>query len=252
MNLTELVDYLDRYLDIRSFSDASTNGLQVENNGTVTKTGFAVDACLEAILKAAQSGCDLLVVHHGILWGATLPICGHQYRRIKALVNAEMALYAVHLPLDAHPEVGNNIQIAQRMELTEISPFGAYGGVPIGVWGKLPSPASLENTVALCRKTLGPDTGLLRFGPDTIMQIGVMSGSATDPSLFEEAARKGIDLLITGEPKQSAYSLAQEIGLNIYYGGHYKTETFGLKALERHLADRFHLPVEFIETACPF
>ena len=252
MTLAELVDYLDRYLAIHALSDASVNGLQVENSGTVTKVGLAVDACLESILKAAQSGCNLLLVHHGLFWGASLPICGHHYRRIRALVSADMALYAAHLPLDAHPEVGNNVQIAGRMGLTDRTPFGAHGGTHIGVLGKLPSPVPLEAVLAECRKALGPETALLLFGPDTISRIGVLSGSATDPVFFEEASQNKIDLLITGEPKQTAYSLAQELGLNIFYGGHYRTETFGVKALGSHITERFGLPVEFFETACPF
>ncbi len=247
----DIVEYLDRYLDIRAFQDASENGLQVENGGAIEKVGVAVDACLQSILMAAQAGCSLLLVHHGLFWGASLPVRSIHYRRLRALIRADMALYAAHLPLDAHPEVGNNILIAERLGLNEKKPFARYGNGCLGVQGVLPSPLPWEDAQEECRREVGPETHLLRFGPDRISSVGIITGSATDPALFEEASTGGIDLLITGEPKQSAYYLAQEFGLNIFYGGHYRTETFGVRALGDHLAERCDIPVEFIDTACP-
>jgi len=249
--LTDLVDYLDRYLDIRAFEDASENGLQVEGPEQVRKVGLAVDACLQAILMAAGKGCDLLLVHHGLFWGVSLPVRGIHFKRLRALLKSDMALYAAHLPLDGHPEVGNNIQIAARLRLNESEPFARYGDRSLGVQGTLPSPLSCEEALQACRNTLGHETQVLRFGPDRVSRVGVVSGSATDLGLFQEAADSGIDLLVTGEPKQAAYYLAQELGLNIFYGGHYHTETFGVRALGDHLGDRFGLPVEFLDTACP-
>lgn len=250
--LRELVDYLDPYLDIGAFPDASVNGLQVEGSGSVTRIGLAVDACLEAMLMASQRRCDLLIVHHGLFWGTETRLCGHAYRRVRALIRADIALYAAHLPLDAHPEVGNNIQIARRISLPETRPFGLFGGKPVGVQGCLENPVPFEKAVAICTEKVGPARAVLRFGPENIRRLGIVTGSATDPSLFEEASRQEVDLLITGEAKQAAYSLAQEYGLNIFYGGHYQTETYGLKALGDHLSARFELPVEFIETGCAF
>jgi len=251
MNLYELTSYLDRYLDVLRFSDAAFNGLQVENSGEVAKIGLSVDACLEAVVRAARKDCNLLLVHHGILWGGSTPVCGHQYRRIRALVHTDMALYAAHLPLDAHPEVGNNIQISRRMKLDEPTPFGSYEGALIGVRGSFPNPVSREEAIVTCRNAVGNETTLFKFGPETVSRVAIVSGSASDPALFEEATRNRIDLLITGEPKQAAYSLAQELGLNVFYGGHYRTETYGLKALGKHLTERLGLPVEFIEIECP-
>ncbi len=251
MDLHEFTSYLDRYLDIHAFSDAALNGLQVENSCEVAKVGLSVDACLEAILKAAEKGCNLLLVHHGLFWGGSVPIRGHIYRRIRALVHADMALYAVHLPLDAHPEVGNNAQISRRLNLEETTPFGSYEGALIGVQGSLPGPVSMEEAVNTCRDAVGRERILFRFGPKTVSRVAIVSGSASDPALLEEASRNRIDLFITGEPKQAAYSLAQELGLNVFYGGHYRTETYGLKALGTHLTEQIGLPVEFIEVACP-
>jgi dinuclear metal center YbgI/SA1388 family protein len=252
MELKELADYLDQYLETGSFSDASANGLQVESSGSVARIGTAVDASLESILLAAEKACDVLIVHHGLLWGAELRFCGHVYRRLRALIHADLALYASHLPLDAHPEVGNNIQIAKRMALCDTQPFGEYRGISIGFQGCLEHRIPLDEAVAISSEKIGPPKALLQFGSEMVGRMGIVTGSASDPTLFGEASRKGIDLLITGEPKEEAYNLAQEYGLNVFYGGHYHTETFGVKALGEHLSARFGVGTEFIETACPF
>jgi dinuclear metal center YbgI/SA1388 family protein len=252
MELKDLVAYLDQYLETSSFSDSAANGLQVEGSGGVGRIGLAVDASLETVLMAAEGGCDLLIVHHGLLWGAEIRVCGHFYRRVRALIQADMALYASHLPLDAHPEVGNNAQIAKGLSLSDIRPFGEYKGMLIGSQGCLEAPVLLQDAVDICAERIGPPKALLTFGPQRVGRLGIISGSASDAPLFDEASRKGIDLLVTGEPKQEAFYLAQEYGLNVFYGGHYLTETFGVKALGNHLSERFGLPTEFVETACPF
>jgi len=251
MQLGKLVAYLDRYLEIGRFSDASVNGLQVENSGQVDKAGLAVDASLEAVEMAARAGCGLLLVHHGLLWGTASAVVGHHYRRLRALIRADMALYAAHLPLDAHPEVGNNVRIAQELGLCEITPFGLHAGLFIGVQGLLHDAVDREQALAVCRKAVGRETAVFWSGPERIRRVGIVSGSATDPVLFEEARSAGIDLFLTGEPKHAAYLLAREIGLNIFYGGHYQTETFGIRALGDHLADKLGLTVQFIDSPCP-
>jgi hypothetical protein len=137
MELGKITDYLDNYLDIDAFHDDSANGLQVENTGTVEKIGLAVDACHEAIVKAGSAGCTLLVVHHGLFWGTQELVLGYFYNRIRALIEADIALYAAHLPLDGHHEVGHNIQIAKKVGLNNIEPFAQYYGKAIGVKGSL-------------------------------------------------------------------------------------------------------------------
>lgn len=251
LTLSELVDYLDRYLEVAAFQDNAENGLQVEGREQVCKVGLAVDACLEAIVLAAGKGCDLLVVHHGLFWGAPIRIRGVHFRRLRALLRADMALYAAHLPLDAHPEVGNSARIASRLQLNDRKPFARHGDRSLGVQGTLPVPLAWEESVQVCRNEVGRETQLFRFGPERVFRVAIVTGSATDPGLFQAAASTGIDLLVTGEPKHSAYYLAQELGLNVFYGGHYRTETFGVRALGRHLAERFGLESEFVETACP-
>ena len=160
------------------------------------------------------------------------------YKRIRELVVSDIALYAAHLCLDGHPEVGHNIQIAKKIGLTNIEPFAEYHGKALGVKGTLATPKKIDGVARDLEKVIGPPSCLLRFGSAQIRSIGVVSGSATDPELFNELKHKGIDLFITGEPKHGAYYLAQECGLNIYYGGHYRTETFGMKALGKHLGNK--------------
>jgi dinuclear metal center YbgI/SA1388 family protein len=252
MNLKEITDYLDNYLDIAAFRDDSTNGLQVENSENVEKIGLAVDACHEAILKAGNAQCNLLIVHHGLFWGKQELIIDNHFGRIRALIMEDIALYAAHLPLDGHSEVGHNIQIAKKIGLSDIEPFALYYGRPIGMKGKVKTPKSRGEIAGDLEKTIGYCRGLLEFGPEQIHSIGVVSGSATEPTLFRELKMQGVDLFITGEPKHGAYYLAQEYGLNIFYGGHYMTETFGMKALGKHLEKQLNIPTEFIDVPCIF
>lgn len=252
MELKSITDYLDSYLHIDDFRDDSANGLQVENNGKVEKIALAVDACHESIVKSSDAGCNLLIVHHGLFWGKQELIKSHYFKRIRSLVIADMALYAVHLPLDAHPEVGHNIEIARKIGLSNIEPFAQYYGKPIGMKGKVNAPKSLGETASDIEKAIGHCRALLEFGPDRIHSIGIVSGSATEPNLFRELKDEGIDLFLTGEPKHGAYYLAQELELNIFYGGHYVTETFGMKALGRHIERELNIPTEFIDATCMF
>ena len=252
MELQNITDYIDSYLDIHSYQDDSTNGLQVENSGNIEKIGLAVDACLEAICKAREVGCNLLIVHHGLFWGRQQLVVDNHFLRIRALIMADMALYAAHLPLDAHPEIGHNRLIAQLLDLENIESFALYHGRPIGVKGRLRLPASRAEAAAGIEKAVGVCRGLFQFGPEKISSVAIVAGSATDPELFKEMKRNGIDLFITGEAKHGAYHLAKEFGLNIFYGGHYQTETFGMKALGEHLHKLFAIPVVFIDAPCVF
>ena len=252
MELRKITDYLDSYLAIDAFHDDATNGLQVENSGNVEKIGIAVDACHEAIVKACDAHCTLLIVHHGLFWGKQELIVDTHFRRIRALIRGDVALYAAHLPLDGHGEVGHNIQIAQKMGLRAIEPFARYYDKAIGVKGKIEKPQPLSEVARTVEKAIGHCRALLEFGPPTVQSIGIVSGSATDVHLFRELRVQGIDLFVTGEPKHGAYYLAQEWGLNVFYGGHYLTETFGMKALGEHLEKELHIPTTFIDAPCIF
>ena len=165
MELKRITDYLDAYLDIRSFQDDSANGLQVENSENVEKIGVAVDACHEAICKAGEAKCDLLIVHHGLFWGRQQLIVDNHFQRIRALVMADMALYAAHLPLDAHPEVGHNRLIADKLNLADIEPFALYRGRHIGVKGRLQLPCSCAEAAAAAEKAIGGMPGFFGIRP---------------------------------------------------------------------------------------
>jgi len=252
MERNVITDYLDSYLEIGSLTDDSANGLQVENSGTVDRIGLAVDACHESITKAAQAGCNLLVVHHGLYWGRQELVLDHHYQRIRDLIIADMALYTAHIPLDAHPEIGHNRVIAEHLELVDAEPFALYHGRAIGVKGRFNRLFSRTEAASEVEKVIGCRQGFLTFGPDIISTAAIVAGSATDTALFRELKREGIDLFITGEPKHGAFHLAREFGLNIFYGGHYQTETFGMKALGEHLHKRFSIPVSFVDAPCIF
>jgi len=252
MELKRISDYIGSYLEIDAFHDDSTNGLQVENSKEIEKIGLAVDASREAICKAVEAKCDLLIVHHGLFWGRQQLVIDHHYQRIRALIMADMALYAAHIPLDAHQEIGHNRVIAQLLDLDAIEPFALYYGKPIGVKGRLKAPGYRRETAAWVEQAIGSCRGVLEFGTETIRSVAIVAGSATDPELFRELRRNDIDLFITGEPKHGAYHLAQEYGLNIFYGGHYQSETFGIKALGDHLHKQFAIPTVFISEPCDF
>jgi len=250
MKLKKITDYLNKYLEIATFSDASANGLQVENSGKVEKIGLAVDASLEVIEKAAAEKCSLLIVHHGLFWGKQNLLTDNHYKRVKALISGDIALYAAHLPLDAHPKTGNNAQIAKKIGLHNIEPFALYNGKNIGMMGKFKKNKPLKEAIANFEKQIGVCNNILKFGSEEISSVGVVSGSATDIDLFKEVKNLGIDILISGEPKYEAYYLAQEIGLNIFYGGHYMTETFGVKALGKVLQKKMGINTVFFDIKC--
>lgn len=250
MKRDELVKYLDEYLRISEITDESQNGLQVEGAEKVNRICYAVDGCFEAFQKATVAGVHMIIVHHGIFWGGFTPLRGIQRQRIKQLLDNNLSLYAVHLPLDLHPKVGNNVQLAKLLGLKVTGPFGEYHGISIGVEAELKKEVSLEEFIRMAEEKLGGKMRVVDFGPKLIRRVGIVSGGAG--SLVNEAGQKGLDLYFTGEPSHSAFRPAQEYGVNIIYGGHYLTETVGLKALARHLERKFGLEPEFIELPTGF
>ena len=232
MNTQKAAQWLDRFLDAESFAgnDPSKNGLQVDNGGReIGKVAFAVDACLETIERSVKAGADLLVVHHGLFWrDCELVVRGH-YRRLKALLDGGLALYAAHLPLDAHPEVGNNACIARRLGLEELMPFGEYRGKVIGFRGVLPSSLSVDALHRLLDPEKSMPVRLLAFGPREIRTVGVVSGGGADE--VHEALALGLDCFVTGEIGHEEYHHALENGIHVIAAGHYATETFGPREL---------------------
>ncbi|MFO7894469.1 MAG: Nif3-like dinuclear metal center hexameric protein [Longimicrobiales bacterium] len=245
VELNDLVEYLDGYLRVDEVPDFpnALNGLQVEGSGPVERVVVAVDATAASIEAAVEAGADLLLVHHGLFWDGNRPVTGRRYRRLSALLEAGVGLYAAHLPLDAHEEVGNNVVLARELGLTVEGRFGEYEGTALGVWGALP--LKRETLTARLDAVLDGPVKLIAGGPDVVERVGVLTGGGG--SFVGAALEAGLDALVTGEGSHHTYFDAQEGGLNLYYGGHYATETWGVKALGRHLAERFDLEWSFLD-----
>jgi dinuclear metal center YbgI/SA1388 family protein len=190
-----------------------------------------------------EAGADLLIVHHGLFWSGNRPVTGRRYRRLSALLDAGVALYAAHLPLDVHEEVGNNVILARELGLTVEGRFGEHEGTPLGVWGTLP--LKRDTLAARLEEVLGTSVKLIPGGRGTVERVGVLTGGGG--SFVAAALAAGLDALVTGEGSHHTYFDAEEGGLNLYYGGHYATETWGVKALAAHLEDRFGLDWTFLD-----
>jgi dinuclear metal center YbgI/SA1388 family protein len=240
MQLAPLVAYLDEYLDIGAFDDASVNGLQVEASVEVTRLAVAVDASLDAVDGAGAAGAELLLCHHGLLWGQARPIRGVLGRRVRRLLRRGVSLYGVHLPLDAHPEVGNNAVLARQLALEDPQPFGRYRGKDLGISGRLPTPMAPEALLARLEEWVGPALGTVWAGPEAVRNVAVVSGAAANT--IEEIEGGDVQLLITGEPDHTAAVFARDLGVHLVFLGHHATETFGVVALAEHLQRRFELP----------
>ena len=241
-----LLSILDEELKIKEISDSSLNGLQVDNkNEEIRKIVFAVDACMKTIEIAISQRADMLFVHHGLLWKETLPIVNEHYERIAALIRGNLALYAAHLPLDMHPQLGNNAVMAKELGLKNITPFGEYKGVKIGFIGESTIGLSAEHCAQKLNFTLDDDMVLLNFGKHINKNIAIVSGGAS--SLLKEAADKNADLYITGEHSHSLYHFAEERKINMLCGGHYKSEVFGVKAVAKFLKEKCKIEATFID-----
>ena len=247
MKLAELSDYIATELRIAEIPDYPNafNGLQIENaKGEVTKIIAAVDATLPVMRKAVAAGGDLLLVHHGMFWNGAQPITGSVFEKVKLCLESGLALYSAHLPLDGHLEMGNSILLARALGLqAEWTPFFPYKNFNIGVRASAEVPR--EELVRRAEAAVGGRVHLCAGGPKIAKQIGVVTGGAGSEAAAMKAA--GIDTFITGEGPHWSYTLAEELGVNILYGGHYATETFGVKALAKHLAGKFGLAWEFVD-----
>ncbi|AJC71387.1 hypothetical protein X802_03810 [Thermococcus guaymasensis DSM 11113] len=245
MNRDELVSFLNDYLQISAYPDKSSNGLQVEGKEEVERVAFAVDTTLRTIERAVGGRADMLVVHHGMIWGGLDYITGIHYRRLKALIESGLNLYAAHLPLDAHPEVGNNVGLLKLLGLEPKGPFGEYRGLSIGFWGEFDEPQPIEKVAQVLAEKLDTTVRTYEFGKREIKTVGVISGAGA--FALEEAHRKGIDLLVTGEFGHADYLTALDLPQSVLVAGHYKTETLGVKALMEVVRERFDLDVFFID-----
>jgi dinuclear metal center YbgI/SA1388 family protein len=245
MQLLDIAKYLDDYLAIKHVPDwpNAFNGLQVDGRVEVRKVATAVDACTFTVEAAVHGGADLIIVHHGLFWGAKAPLTGAYFKRVSTLIRNDLALYSCHTPLDAHPEVGNNHVLARKLGLKPGGLFGEMEGVPMGVWAETDvSRDDLINKIALL---LNFNPTVIATGPERIRKVGIITGGAG--TWIDRAAAIGCDTFITGEGPHHTYFDAEERGMNAIYAGHYATETVGVQALGEHLEKRFGLETFFID-----
>ncbi|CAD5243211.1 Nif3-like dinuclear metal center hexameric protein [Thermococcus camini] len=245
MNRDELVAFLDEYLNVQAYPDKSSNGLQVEGKEEVERIAFAVDTTLRTIERAVKGKADMLVVHHGLIWGGLNYVTGIHYRRLKALMEGGINLYAAHLPLDAHPEVGNNVELLRLLGIEPRGPFGGYRGLSVGFYGEFDEPQPIEKVAQVIAEKLDTTVKTYEFGKRKIKTIGAISGAGA--FALEEAHRKGIDLLVTGEFTHADYLTAIDLPQSVLVAGHYKTETLGVKALMEVVRAKLGLDVFFID-----
>jgi len=245
MNRDELVSFLNDYLQVSAYPDKSSNGLQIEGKEEVERVAFAVDTTLRTIERAAKADADMMIVHHGMIWGGLGYITGIHYKRLKALMESGINLYAAHLPLDAHPEVGNNVELLKLLELEPKGPFGEYKGLSIGFWGEFEEPQPIEKVAQIIAEKLDTTVKTYEFGEKNIKTVGAISGAGA--FALEETWRKGINLLVTGEFTHADYLTAIDLPQSVLVAGHYKTETLGVKALMPLLREKFGLDVFFID-----
>ena len=244
-SLSAIVQHCQKRLRPATFNDyeGAANGLQVENSGAVTKIAAAVDGTPATVKMAADAQADLLLVHHGLFWGPTIPWTGPRRALLQLLIGKNVAVYSSHLPLDAHPQLGNNAQLCAALGFKQLRPFFVEKGRALG-WR---TRAGVEREVLAERlgRVLGRAPVVLPGGPARCRRIGVVTGGAG--SHLRQAAAEGVDTFITGEGPHWTYALAEELGLNVIYGGHYVTETFGVKALAAELSKKFRVPWIFLD-----
>ena len=245
VSLNEVVARMDLELQTGSVTDypGAMNGLQLANAGKIGRIVAAVDASLPVIEAAAEGGPGLLIVHHGMFWQGVQPVTGPFYRKLKLAMDAGLAVYSSHLPLDVHPELGNNILLARAIGVQNTEPFFNQKGLCIGIRGEWDGTRGALLT-GLQTALAGP-VHLCPGGPDLVSRVGIITGGAGSEVI--RVAASGVDTFITGEGPHWSYPLAEELGLNVFYGGHYATETAGVKALAAAMANLFEIPWSFLD-----
>ena len=243
--LKKIVAHCDKILRTRKTGDydGAANGLQVENSGAVTKIAAAVDASLAAAKLAVAARADLLMVHHGLFWSSRQPWTGKNYDLMQWLLENNLAVYSSHLPLDAHPKLGNNARLCAALGLKNLKPFFTSHGQTIGF--KSQAKISRADLARRLERATGAKPKIIPGGKSICEKIGVVTGGAGGD--LKIAASEGVDTFITGEGPHWTYALAEELGLNVLYGGHYATETFGVRALAAELSKKFRLPWVFLD-----
>jgi dinuclear metal center YbgI/SA1388 family protein len=241
----KVVKYLNHYLQNSAIHDSSSNGLQVAGSEQILKVGLAVDACLQTYTLAAKAGCQMLIVHHGFIWNGLKYVNGSNYKHIKFLINAGLNLFVSHLPLDKHPAIGNNILLARLLNLKKTALCFKYENVDIGYRGELARPLTVQQIAARLAVKIGGKQVILPFGKRLNKTIGIVSGGAAHE--LEQAIEMGLDCYITGESSHHNHHAAKEAGINVVFGGHYETETCGVKAIGELIKKKFGLKTVFID-----
>ncbi len=238
----ELINFLDRYLlsDFK-FKDATFNGLQVEGKETVRRVGFAVDSSLQTFEEAIEEKVDFLITHHGMIWGGLNRIAGINRQRLSLLLQNNINLYVSHLPLDLHPESGNNIWIVKALGAQTKNSF-----LDIGYLASWESPISYSELLSKITTSIGEPVGEMPFGPNIIESVGVSSGSFSS-ALLDKAIEAGVSTILTGEGSSLLFHTAFEAGINLIFAGHYATETFGVKALLSKIQDQSDVETVFLD-----
>lgn len=250
MDRNKLVRYLDELLQSPGSHDYCPNGLQVEGRRQIRRLITGVSACHELFVEARKWQADAVLVHHGIFWkGDSQVIGGIQYKRVRELIEGQLNLIAYHLPLDRHPEVGNNSLAANAFGLTDLKPFAFHSGNPTGFQGHFPTAIAAEELVRRCQEVYNQKPLVFPYGPDPVSSLAIVSGAAQRD--FHTAIDAGLDAYITGEVSEWVMNVAREAGVHYLAAGHYATERLGIRALGEHAAEQFDIKVRFIDIKNP-
>jgi dinuclear metal center YbgI/SA1388 family protein len=243
--LTAIVSHCNRMLRPEKIQDneRAVNGLQVGNRGHVTRIAAAVDASLTTVKLAIAAKADLLLVHHGLFWSTRQPWVGRNYALLRLLMENDLAIYSAHLPLDFHPRLGNNALLCAALGLKKPRPFLLLGGQDYGLQSR--TSVSRSTLATRLKRATGEKPLVIQGGPEVCRRIGIITGGAGE--FLQKAAEEGVDTFVTGEGPHWTHAAAEDLGLNVFYGGHYATETFGVKALASHLSRKFKVPWRFID-----
>lgn len=253
VSLGDLTHYLNQRLNIAAFDDSGYNGLQVEGKREVRRVVVGVSASEKLFSAAIKRNADAIIVHHGLFWryNSSPLIVGILKERLRKLMSRDISLLAYHLPLDAHPQIGNNVLLARALGLKEVElrPLKGSPNPPLMAVGNLDHHVSFEGFCRFADEILGSSGVALRLAKFEVKRVAIVSGGGS--SHWEDAAEAGAELLITGEIKESAVRAAEEVGINLYGGGHYNTEKWGIRALGEEITREFHIPAEFIDIPNP-
>jgi dinuclear metal center YbgI/SA1388 family protein len=249
--LADIAAFVDGLLDVANIPDypGAVNGVQLANHGEIDRIVAAVDFSSAAIDGAIESNARLILVHHGMFWGGAQPIVGYRYRRIRALIEHDVAVYSAHLPLDVHPEIGNNALLATRLGLAPNGGFAAFQGRSIGLSGDadLPTRVLADRVAELSRAFGGALVATPFDGDRATRRWGICSGAGADSSTLREAVQRGLDTIIVGEGPHHTAVEARELGIVVLYAGHYATETLGVRALGEAVASHFGISSTFVD-----